>query len=84
MLLVQKLASKIDAAGCLRVRSQAHRTQLGNKDEVIKKMQALIAQALLPKKIRIATKTPKLVNEKRLENKKHASERKQQRQKWRY
>src|SRR5690349_13520922 len=41
-VLEVKLASKMNADGYLQVRSQVHRTQLGNKAEVIRKMHALI------------------------------------------
>ena len=36
--LEQKLASKINSEGFLLVKSQTHRSQLDNKQEVIKKM----------------------------------------------
>jgi len=46
---------------------------LGNKEEVIKKMNDLVNKALIPKKIRIATKIPKGIKEKILQNKKQKS-----------
>ena len=77
----ERLSSKITADGYLLVKSQTERTQLGNKAQVIKKMQQLIAQALVKKKSRIATKTPKAIKEKILENKKQKSFVKQTRRK---
>ncbi|MFT4025112.1 MAG: aminoacyl-tRNA hydrolase, partial [Flavihumibacter sp.] len=64
------LANRITANGELLVKSQTERTQLGNKAVVIKKMNALVHQALQPKKARIATRPGKAVQEKRLEAKK--------------
>lgn len=83
-LILHKLAGKINAEGYLQCRSQVHRSQLENKEEVINKMQLLIDQALKPEKKRIATKPGKGVTEKRLEFKKQLSARKQDRQKIRW
>ena len=70
----RKLASKISSEGLLQVRSQVHRSQLGNKGEVIRKMNALLEQALKKEKRRIATKPTKGSKEKRIENKKRQSQ----------
>ncbi len=69
-LLLEKLSNRITADGFLLIKSQTERTQLGNKEQVIKKMNAVVSNALQPKKIRIATKIPKGIQERRLENKK--------------
>jgi len=69
-LLQEKLAKKINGEGFLLVKSQAGRTQLGNKQDVIAKMNELVNKALIKPKTRKATKTPKAVKEKRLEVKK--------------
>ena len=45
-VLEKKLAGKLSADGVLQVRSQVHRSQLANKQEVIRKMETLIEQAL--------------------------------------
>jgi ribosome-associated protein len=55
-LLEQKLESKINSEGFLFVKSQAHRSQLENKQEVIEKMQAILERALIRPKPRKATK----------------------------
>lgn len=83
LLVKEKLANKITAEGFLLVKSQVERSQLGNKQRVIKKMHHLIEQALVKKKSRIATKVPKAVKEKILKNKKTRSEIKQTRKKYR-
>lgn len=83
-ILQKKLASKINSEGFLQVKSQVHRSQLENKQEVIKKMHALIEAALKKEKKRIVTKPSKAVKEKRLDAKKRQSEQKQHRQKFRH
>lgn len=76
-LLHEKLANRINSEGILQVRAQTARTQLGNKQEVIFKINDLISKALIPRKKRIATKIPKAVVEKRIQFKKRLSEKKQ-------
>ncbi len=76
-LLAEKLSNRINDEGVLLVKSQVERSQLGNKQQEIKKMNRLVEQALIRKKARIATKIPKAVKEKRLESKKKRSEVKQ-------
>lgn len=73
-LLKDKLANKINADGFLLIKSQAERTQLGNKQQVIKKMGLLIKKALVKPRARKATKPSKESKEKRLENKKIAAQ----------
>lgn len=69
-VLEHRLSAKINADGLLQVRSQVHRTQPGNKAEVIRKMNLLIEQALRKEKKRIPTRPSAAVRERRLENKK--------------
>lgn len=69
-ILQEKLVKKINADGFLLVKSQAGRSQLANKQDVIKKMNALVNKALIKPKPRKATKVPKAVKEKRIETKK--------------
>ncbi|SHL83337.1 ribosome-associated protein [Chitinophaga jiangningensis] len=77
--LKEKLANRINAEGMLLVKSQTARTQLGNKQEVIRKINELIYKALIPRKKRIATKPTKAMVEKRIQFKKRLSDKKQQR-----
>ena len=81
--LQQKLSNRINSEGELFVKSQTHRTQLANKEEAIEKLHELIKQALHKKKARIATKPSKAMKEKRIENKKRLSDRKEGRKKFR-
>jgi ribosome-associated protein len=82
-VLKEKLSNRLTGEGILLVKSQVERSQLGNKQHVVKKMNQLVEQALIKKKARIATKIPKGVKEKRLAEKKVRSEVKQVRQKFR-
>jgi ribosome-associated protein len=70
----QKLSNRINSEGELVVRSQVHRAQLANKEEVIEKINELVTNALKKKKARIATRPGKHIKEKRLESKKKKSE----------
>jgi ribosome-associated protein len=76
-ILEKKLASKINLEGWLQVRSQVHRSQLANKQEVVRKMEALMAAALKKEKKRVATKPTKGSKERRIEHKKRTGEVKQ-------
>ena len=69
-LVAEKLANKITDDGFLLVKSQTERSQLGNKQEVIRKMNQLVSVALTKQKIRRATKPTKAAKEKRIESKK--------------
>lgn len=80
-LIKEKLANKINSEGFLLVKSQTSRTQLGNKELVAKKMNELVAKALIVPKKRKPTKIPKAVKEKRLEGKKINAEKKLSRRK---
>jgi ribosome-associated protein len=68
--IASKLVNKINAEGFLLVKSQTFRTQLGNKSEVVKKITALIKNALIKPKPRKATKPSKAAQQKRIEIKK--------------
>ena len=69
-LVKQKLRNKINAEGLLLVKSQAERTQLGNKQLVVKKMNDLINQSLIKPLKRIASKPTKAAKQKRMDEKK--------------
>jgi ribosome-associated protein len=69
-ILKEKLEKKINANGFLLVKSQTDRSQLGNKLEVIKKLNLLVNKALIKRKARKATQPSKASVEKRIEIKK--------------
>jgi ribosome-associated protein len=79
--IFDKLSNKITSEGFLLVKSQTARTQLSNREEVVRKINFLIEQALEKKKARIATKPSKASKEKRVEVKKNKSEIKDNRRK---
>jgi ribosome-associated protein len=68
-LLEQKLESKINSEGFLMVKSQTHRSQLDNKQEVIEKMEHLLERTLVKPKPRKATKPSFASKEKKKEAK---------------
>jgi ribosome-associated protein len=82
-ILRAKLFNRINTDGFLQVKSQIHRTQLANKEEVIERINELIFRALKKKKKRISTKPSKESREKRLESKKKNAETKSHRRKFR-
>ncbi len=69
-LIKAKLYHKITAEGFLLVKSQTERSQLGNKQKVIEKMNQLVAKAMEKQRPRKATAPTKAAKEKRLESKK--------------
>ena len=80
-LLNVKLAKRITAEGYILVKSQTERSQLGNKQQVTRKMNQLVTSALVIPKKRKPTKPGKAAKEKRIENKKKLGEIKQNRMK---
>jgi ribosome-associated protein len=83
-LVTAKLANRITDEGFLLVKSQTERSQLGNKEEVIRKINTLVNQALVRPKKRKPTKPSKAAKEKRIESKKKKGEIKQGRKKIMY
>ena len=77
--IVDRLRTDIDAEGVLHIVSQESRSQWQNRVEAVEKFVEKIRRALKPKKKRIATKLPKAVKEKRLEDKKRRGETKKMR-----
>ncbi len=80
-LINEKLHNKITDDGVLLVKSQTERSQLGNKQEVIRKMNQLVEKALVKLKVRRLTKPTKAAKEKRIESKKRNTFTKEKRKK---
>lgn len=80
-LIRQKLQNKITDDGYLLVKSQTERSQLGNKQQVIKKINQLVTAALVKQKVRRPTKPTKASKEKRIESKKRNTFTKEHRKK---
>lgn len=79
-IILLKLENKINSEGILQVVSQTERTQLKNKKIALEKFNLLISNCFLVRKERKATKVPKVVKEKRLNDKRIKSEIKRWRQ----
>ncbi|WP_445720103.1 alternative ribosome rescue aminoacyl-tRNA hydrolase ArfB [Flavobacterium sp.] len=84
MVLQTKIATKLTQEGILILTSQEDRSQLKNKEIVIKKCFKLIENNLLVSKERKETKIPRTVKQKRLNAKKVMSVLKQNRKKPNY
>ena len=80
-VLVTKLAKKLSQEGLLILTSEEDRSQLKNKEIVTKKLFEVLEKNLIVPKIRKATKIPKSVIRKRINDKKNISEVKKTRKK---
>lgn len=80
-LISEKLSSRINEKGVLKLQSSKARSQSGNKDLVIKKFKLLIQKALHVPKKRLPTSQPAEANEDRLSQKRKTSLLKKSRQK---
>ncbi|HEV2757769.1 MAG TPA: alternative ribosome rescue aminoacyl-tRNA hydrolase ArfB [Actinomycetota bacterium] len=69
-----KLRHRIDSAGNLRLSSDAHRSQLRNREAVRERLAAMVEAALRPEKKRVGTAPTRASKEKRLGAKKARSE----------
>lgn len=79
LTLLQKAPNKIDQEGFLQLSSQEKRSQIQNKELVIRKFYDLLKSAFHKRKIRKATKPSKSAVEERLKSKKAHSEKKNNR-----
>lgn len=79
--ILKNLSAHLTKDGVLILSSQDKRSQLENKDDVVRKFEKLIGKAFAKKKIRRATKPSKSAEEKRITNKKLQSEKKKWRRK---
>ncbi len=77
--VLSRLAGRIDKAGILHVASQEHRSQEANRRAAVERLQQLVRDALKPVPVRRKTKVPVAARERRLQQKKQRSDRKQQR-----
>lgn len=81
LLLEQNLEPRLTNDKILILNCDEDRSQLKNKEIVIKRFVQIIKQALIVPKERRATKIPKSVIKKRIQNKRNLSEKKQNRRK---
>ncbi len=71
--LRRRLANRLTKEGLLRLSSQKHRTQLGNRKEVEQRFVKLLSQALRPRRRRIKTHVPKSARRRRRQDKEFRS-----------
>jgi ribosome-associated protein len=74
-----ELSTRIDKMGVLHVVAQTHRSQEANRRAAGERLQQLVQEALRPRPIRKKTRVPAAARERRLQEKKRRSDRKQQR-----
>ena len=72
----QRLASRINKEGILRVTSQAARSQLANRDHALDRLEELLREALREEKPRKKTKVSRAAKQRRIEAKKRIGEKK--------
>lgn len=77
--LVEKLGSRIDREGWIRVVAAATRSQMQNRLAAKERLTLLVTKALLIPKPRKKTKVPRAVREQRLADKRRQSQRKAER-----
>lgn len=77
--LQEKLANRLSKEGIIRIECDESRSQLKNKELCIRRLFMLLENALKKDKKRIATKIPKAVIKKRLEDKQKNAEKKENR-----
>ena len=78
-LAMERLASRLDSAGRLRLVSSTFRSQRRNKDDVIERFQKILATALTKPPPRKPTRKPRSADEVRLREKKKRGTLKRQR-----
>ena len=82
--ILSHLTTRISKQGVLRVISQRHRSQSANKDATVIRFVELLKEALTDLPIRKKTRISKKARERRLDEKKQHSRKKQQRSKITY
>lgn len=74
--VLERLASRVDAAGYVRVVASEFRSQRQNRDAAERRLAELVRGALVVRKRRVPTRTPRVAVERRLTEKKRRSEQK--------
>lgn len=77
--IAQRLSTRIDKQGVLRVVSQKHRTQEANRRAAVERFVQLLAGAIKPTPVRKKTKVPRSADERRLKQKKQRGQLKKSR-----
>jgi ribosome-associated protein len=79
--VLDRLGSRLDARGRLRLTASASRSQKQNRERVTQRFQVLLAAALRPRKPRKKTAVPQRVKRARLQDKRRRAKLKAQRRK---
>ena len=74
--LLEKLGSRIDNSGAIRVASTVARTQRGNRIEALERLERILNRALVPEKPRVPTKPSRAAKQRRVESKRQLSQKK--------
>ena len=61
---------RISADGVITIKAQQHRTQERNREDALSRLKTLILRAMIPRKMRKATKPTKGAHERRIDSKK--------------
>lgn len=77
--LLDKLDGRLDKEGVLQLSVQDSRSQHRNRETAVSRFQQLLAEALVPEKVRKKKKKPRAAIEKRLSDKKRQGEKKRER-----
>ena len=77
--LLERLGSRIDARGCLRVVADERRSQLRNREAAVERLNSLVSDALKQRKRRKKTRPPRAAAEKRLDEKRQRGDMKRDR-----
>ena len=77
--VIARLASRLTLDGDLVLASDSERSQLANLEDVLRRFAQVLREALIPPKARRATKPTRGSKERRLTEKRHASEKKRDR-----
>lgn len=72
--VLDRLRSRLDSNGALRMASARHRSQLRNREDVLDRLASVVADALVPPARRVPTSTPVSAKRKRVESKRRRSE----------
>jgi ribosome-associated protein len=71
------LGRRIDASGNLRISSDRFRSQTRNREDVLDRLARIVAEALKPRRARVATAPSAAARERRLQDKRRRSQIKQ-------
>ena len=77
--VLEKLATRLDGDGYVRVVASANRSQLRNREDAERRLAELVRKALIIPKVRRKTKPSRAAKVRRLEEKRRTSEKKAQR-----